>query len=331
VRIAQGRFDEALRESDEAIRTALAVGDRSSLARAYLTRDVARSVLGSEVDMSDTRRALDIYTELGELRGQASAANSLGAYAFLAGRWDEAEALYRRSKEARELAGDPVNAAGVNANLAEILVEQGRHDEAEAVLREVSSIMAAAGDRATGAFADRLRGINSARAGDLEAGAQQLARARATFEEVGAPGDLVEADVAGAELHLLDGRPAAAFHVLDGLTGIDLASIGADHLLPVILRLRGLARSALGDSGRADLTSSLEAARELGADHEVARTIEAMAVTAAAGGEPPSADLEEERRRISSRLGLLARLVEHPTAISGSRTSGRRRSARRTG
>ena len=135
VRIGQGRYAEAVRDCDVGIRLAEQAGDDATLAQGYVTADYASASLGLADGHERSQRALDIYTRLGDLRGQATAANMLGTLAYYEGRWDEAADFYRRSRDAREQMGDPANAAVATANLAELLVEQGRIEEAGADLR----------------------------------------------------------------------------------------------------------------------------------------------------------------------------------------------------
>ncbi|CAN0072332.1 unnamed protein product, partial [Phaeothamnion confervicola] len=168
IRVRQGRFAEAAAASDEAVRLATPFGDGASLARALLTSDYARNSLGEEADLVGTRRALDIYATLGDIAGEATAANVLGGYAYFAGQWDDAVGLYRRSRTARERTGDPVGIATANANLGEILVEQGALEEADALLAAAASVWHAAGDAWGTAFAGRLRGVARTRTADFD-------------------------------------------------------------------------------------------------------------------------------------------------------------------
>ena len=129
----------------------------------------------------------------------------MGIAAYYAGRWDEAHALYRRSREAKERAGDVVRAATGANNEAEILLEQGHLDQAEALLREALRVWSAAGYQLGTALATsnlgRLQALRrTARRGSSPArrGPRALRRDR------------------GARLRARDRRPAGRAAVLAG-------------------------------------------------------------------------------------------------------------------
>jgi len=329
----QGQFAEGARAGAEAVRRATGLGDSSTLARALVTLDFARSRLEDGADHAGTERALDIYTELGDIPGEATAANILGAYAanilgayaYFAGQWDDAVAFYRRSRHARGRTGDPAGVATANANLAEILLEQGSLDEADALLASASSVWAASDDQWSVAFADRLRGLCRCRAGAFEAAEMLLGAARAKFATLGAQADVTETDVAIAELLLLSGNFEEAVDLLDTVIAGDPARAGLDHLLPAIYRLRGTARAAMsGDDGLTDLARALELSRNHEAEHEIALTIRALGLASGWHGEPVDPALASEGRIIAARLGLGPRLEPTPGVLSGRRSSGPR-------
>lgn len=312
-RLRQARFAEAARAGAEAVRLAGPLGDSPTLARALMALDVARSHLEGGGDLSGTRRALAIYSELGNLPGEATATNILGAYAFFAGEWDDAVALYRRSRIARERTGDPAGVATANANLAEVLLEQGALDEADALLASASSVWRADDDLWSVAFADRLRGLCRCRSGEFDAAGTLLESARAGFAALGASADVVETDVAYAEVLLLDGRADEAAELLDGVVAGDPARAGLEHLLPAIHRLRGTARAAMSpDSDLHDLTRALEISREREAAHEIALAIRALQLVSGWRGQTVDPALTAEGALLEARLGLGARLQPEP-------------------
>lgn len=323
IRLRQGRFVEAATASEDAIRLAAPRGDSATTARALMTLDFAGSSLGQDVDFGGTRRALEISTALGDIGGEATAANVLGGYAYFAGGWDDAVAWYRRSRSARERTGDPVGVATANANLAEILIEQGALGEADELLTAASAAWRASDDAWGAAFADRLRGIARVRSGDFETADALLRGARSGFAELGAAPDVIEADVAIGELLLLGGRPAAAVELLDAIVTADPTKAGVEHLVPAVHRLRGTARAALSiDDGDDDLERALHVARDRGADHEIALALRARQLVRSWRGEPADAAEVAECAEIERRLGLGARLEARP--ISGSGTPGPR-------
>ena len=305
VRLDQGRFPDALVAAREAMRRAEAADDRATLAQASITFAHAGSALGAPEAGDRARLALELATEIGDLRNEAVAANVLGGHAFFEGRWDEAADLYRRSRAVREEMGDPGGAAAANANLAELLVEQGRHADADELLGEVLAVWRAAGDLPGVAFALRLRGLARVRAGQVEAGRTLLEESRAAWDDMGASHDVLETDVALAEALVLAGRDDEAVAAVDGLLAADPASAGLDHLVPTLLRLRALALVASDPAAAAaDVEASLAAAREQGADHLVALALLADEVVRRRAGQPPDAARRAERDELVGRLGV---------------------------
>ena len=185
VRATQGRAVEAARWSRTGIELAEAAGDDAARARAYLILHYAENSLGLSGGPDHTALALEIYTKLGDLAGQATASNNLGTFEYFSGRWSEAIALYERSRAARLQGGDPTNAAMADANIAEILIDQGHLDEAGRLLDEAMGAWRAAGDEWGMAFVLQLQGAvatpsRSARRGGgaAVAGPRQVLRHR---------------------------------------------------------------------------------------------------------------------------------------------------------
>lgn len=301
IRIRQGRFAQGANAGSEAVRLAERLGDSSTLARALMTLDFARSRLEEDLDHAGTRRALAISTALGDLSGEAAAANLLGAYAYFAGHWDEAVGLYRRSRLARERTGDPGGVATANANLAEVLLEQGALEEADALLASASSVWRASDDEWSVAFADRLRGVARCRAGAFAEAGTLLTGARDAFVALGASADVVETDVAIAELFAVSGRAEEAVALLDAVIAGDPAAAGLEHLLPPSHRLRGTARASLWAEGAV-------------ADIEHALAIRALGLVQTRGGGSVDSALAAEGAAIEARLGLRPRLEPTPSA-----------------
>ena len=330
IRLAQGRFAEALPLGRDGVRLAALADDRATLARAYVTLDYAETCLGMPNDLSRTREALDVSTAAGDLSGEATAANVLGGYAFFAGRWDEATAMYRRARAARERTGDPVNAALCTANLAEVLIEQGHLDEADELLADGLEVWRAANDPRGVALGCKLRGLGRARAGEVSAGLAMLEEARSTLVAIGAEADLAEIDVAAADVLVLAGRFDDAVPLVDRVIAGCEAGSGLDHLLPWAWRLRGVARAGSADpAGIDDVTRSVAIARDRSADHEVALGLMALATIHEWWGQPLDVGDAVEAAEISARLGIGERRA--PTrpvgvpGVSGSGTPGRTR------
>ena len=139
-RLRQGRLAASVPHLDEAARRADELGDRRLLAHAYYLLDWAHSELEHEEAAHYRSLALPIYEELGDHAGQANVLNNLGVTAYFEGEWEEALALYERSRVARERAGDLVEMGTAANNVGEILSDQGHLDAAGALFREALGI-----------------------------------------------------------------------------------------------------------------------------------------------------------------------------------------------
>jgi tetratricopeptide (TPR) repeat protein len=292
LRADQGKPREAARWSQAGINLAEAAADERALARAYLIYDYAQRSLGLARHAQPTERALEIYTRLGDLSGQATASNNLGVFAFHVGRWDEALKLYRQARAARLKTGDPVNAAMYDANIAEILANQGHLEEAERLLVDAGTVWKAAGDAWGVAFATRLRGLVAAHAGRERDAATLFADAREAFVKMRAQADVNSTDVLVAESLVLFGRHEDALGVLENVAADP--QLQAQHL-PVLTRLRGLARGDVSELRRA-----IELARDQGADHQLALALDGLARLV-----PSEVEARAEADEILGRLGVV--------------------------
>ena len=140
VRQAQGRSREAVSECLAAIDSAMAVGDPATEAQARFTLDWAYVSLGQSEQAVHSERALELYTELGDLTGQAVVLNNLGGFAYFDGRWDEAVELYERARVLRDRTGNAVDAAIGMYNIGEVLIDQGHLDKAHEYLAEADRV-----------------------------------------------------------------------------------------------------------------------------------------------------------------------------------------------
>jgi class 3 adenylate cyclase len=278
VRANQGKPAEAARWSRAGVGLAEAAGDENALARAYLVLDYAASSLGDATELDNSARALEIYERLGDLSGQATAANNLGIYAYFDGRWNEAIELYGRARDARLKAGDPVNAAISDANISEILIEQGRLAESEERLRDVAAIFAAAGDQWGVAFARRGLGAAAARAGRFDEAAASFATARSGFAAIGASTDVVITDLGIAESLVLAGAGTDALPVLGRLLVDGDMPDGLEPYQPQLHRLWGLAALQAGELelGLRELDAAVVEARRRGATYQLALTLDVL-------------------------------------------------------
>ena len=227
--------------------------------------------------------------------------NNLGIEAyFFAGRWDEASELYRRSGELSRRAGDVVNVARAQNNEGEILSDQGRLAEAEELFVEAQRVWRAARYPVGIALATSNLGRVAARAGRFDEALELLAEAQAGFEALGSQALAHETEARRIECFVLSGRHQEALESLPAA----LEAIEERSLVGAFLeRLHGyaLVQARRASEAGPRFERSLELARELGADYEVALTLEALNGTGL--GDP---EAEAESRAIFERIGVLA-------------------------
>ncbi|MFP5343632.1 MAG: AAA family ATPase [Candidatus Limnocylindria bacterium] len=305
VRYFQNRRVEAIQWCRRAIREARRSGACDALAEAYKVLDLAYLENG-EIDKAVySRRALEIYEELGDLRNQALVLNNEGLLAHDRSQWDESRHLYERALEIAVRIGDRSMGALLQYNLTEILIDQGRYEEAEPLILEVLRVWRAAGAEGDVAEAQRELGRLQARRGDFDAAATLLESARAYQSGSGKPGEVLLTEVRIAEMLLLAGEPHAASGVLERAARRAATTDGGSVVEPMVARLSGWAALQQGDVAAAAraLDRGLRLARRRGNAHEEALALDALATVAAARGQRDSA-LERARREALARLGI---------------------------
>jgi class 3 adenylate cyclase/tetratricopeptide (TPR) repeat protein len=300
VRYRQGRIDDAADAAAAAVESAAALGDQAALADAYYIRAAAEGDRGGPAG-EFLGLALPIFDELGLLNRQATVLNNMGVRAYYEGRWDDAVAHYLRSEEVVRRAGDVLTGGHATNNRAEILIDQGRLTEAAELFEQALRTYRAAKFPVGEAFATMCLGRIAAEEGRFDDAHGLLDDARARFEALGSESLLLEAEARRAQAFVLEGRHA------DARTTARLALERTQAIGEVGVRLalleRLLAVAAVQardrDGAPAHFAESLRIARELGADYEVARTLQAKALTGFATDEEL-----EEAQTIMDRLGV---------------------------
>jgi tetratricopeptide (TPR) repeat protein len=278
VRQGQGRHREAISWCQRALDEARRVGDRDAEAHACYTLDWAYSELGELQLANNLPRALELYTDLGDLCGQGLVLNGQGVSAHARGNWQEATERYERARDAYDRAGSAVDAARAAANIAEVLSDQGRFDEAESHLREALRVSTAVGYRYDIAVNLAYLGRNCARAGRFADAFLFLVAAREELESTGCYGDVVKIDAWHAEALSLSADAASALALADVTLRTAKLEGGISPEIPLLERVRAEALWSLGDTegaGRA-LTASVEAARSRGADYDLALALDVL-------------------------------------------------------
>jgi len=279
IRYRQGRYAACVAEALPVLVAAADGGHRDVLANAYYLLHAAYGDLGSPEVARYRDLALPIYEELGDLVGQGNVLNNLGIEAYFEGRWDDALALYRRSRETKSRAGDIANAATQSNNEAEILSDQGHLAEADALLRDALRVWAAAGYQIGVALATSNLGRAAARAGRHDEALGLLGEAAAGFGRIGAEGYVDETRARVAECLALAGRADEARRAArETLVRVRRES---EHSVLAAQLERTLAWADLLDDEVADasvhLAASLREGRALAAAFEVALTLDTAA------------------------------------------------------
>ena len=299
IKYRQGRFGEGVDWSTRAAEHAELADDRAALGHAYHLLHLNRMSLG-EKDEEHARLALSLLEEAGDLVLQANVVNNLGIEAYYAGRWDEASELYRRSSELSGRAGDVVNVARAQNNEGEIVSDQGKLEEAEALFLEARRVWRAARYPVGIALATSNLGRVAARATRFDEALELLAEALTLFESLGSEALVHETEARRAECLVLAGRFQEA---LDVAPTVLEAAEENPLLYPFLERLHGyaLVQARQAEEAGPRFERSLELARELEADYEVALTLEALGRTGLG-----NADAGTESQAILERLGVFS-------------------------
>jgi tetratricopeptide (TPR) repeat protein len=286
--------------------TAADLAERASLpatlAHALLLSGVAHTDLGRPEAVPLFEHVIAISEEHGLHRLRGSALNNLGIHHYTEGRWDDAVACYRASREAKLRAGDPLGAAVQENNVAEVLSDQGRLEEAEPLFRSMVRVCRAARFPIGTALGTGNLGRLAARDGRFDEAHALLEEAAAQFAEIDAGRYVNETRARRAECLVLEGRYAEALEVASAL-------VEAAHETPfggleaLVERIIGLAlhQARRPEEGTPHLLESLRIARGLNAVYEEALTLAALAETKAPDAETHRAESAE----ILERLGVV--------------------------
>ena len=260
--------------------------------------------LGTTEGLSYLERALPIYEELRDFRGQGIVLNNLGVHAYYEGRWTESLDFYRQSRAAKELVGDVIGAAVQMNNEAEILSDQGHLDAALPLFDDWLRACRASG------YAFGV-GVALSNLGRVAARGSRFADAYGLFEDALDQFAQLELGAVRKRDPRPDGRvprdrgqPCAGRSSSVSRAGRRRPESPVGGLEALIERTIGyaLCQGRRRDEATPHFEESLRLAREQKAEFEVALTLRAMASVGWDGAE----SLREESEAILERLGVVS-------------------------
>jgi ATP/maltotriose-dependent transcriptional regulator MalT len=133
-----------------------------------------------------------------------------------------------------------------------------------------------------------------------------LEEARTLLARLREPQEVVDADIASAEAHLLAGRPEQALALIDRALA-EATSIHAATLLPPAYRVRAAALFASGDvaQARTALAEGLKHSSSPNAAHERGFLLAVAARIARQDDDPDADRLAEQARKALELLGVV--------------------------
>ena len=236
-RVQQGRYADARRWAERGLAEAETAHELKAQAKAHQVLHAVEGLSGGSKRKLHGETALRIFEQLGDLTEQAYMLNNMALQRSDEGRWPDALLMFARAAETHRRLGDAAKAADSDYNRAEVLVRQGRSNEALPLLQNSLRVARAVGDEDLVALVRKEMGRAQSRAGDVAAGLILLEEARAELTRLREPQEVVDADIASAEAHLLAGRPEQALVLIEEAVR-EAASIYAATLLWSAYRLQ---------------------------------------------------------------------------------------------
>lgn len=257
----QGQYAPALRTLHQLVDLTEGTQHRRSNAHAHDLMHLVMSTIGDPRSAEHRTQAVTIYEELGDIQGLAKAFNNLGTEAYRDCRWDDAVALYERSRQCEEQDANDVGAAISDANISELLLDQGGWDEATTRLHRALRTFQAGDFRLGVAEVLNHLGRLETRRGDFTQAEQHLLAARELLEDMGADSLIPDVLVRRAELAVTAGDTDLAERLLDEVES--RSDVREEHR-PICLHLRGIVEARRSEEERAVLLLRRVVAEEQG-------------------------------------------------------------------
>ena len=306
LRVYQGRYADARRWAEQGLSEAEAAHELNAQAKAHAALHAVEVWSGGPEAELHGETALRIFEQLGDLTEQAHMLNNMAVQRLAEGRWPDALLMFARAAETFRRLGDAANAAASDYNRAEVLVRQGRSDEALPLLQNSLRVARAVGDEDLVALVRKEMGRAQSREGNVAAGLILLEEARTEFTRLREPQEVVDADIASAEAHLLAGRPEQALVLIERAV-TEAASIHAASLLPSAYRVQAAALLATGEVGqaRAALAEGLRQSSSPDVAHERGFLLAVAARIARRDDDPDADRLADQAREALELLGVV--------------------------
>jgi class 3 adenylate cyclase/tetratricopeptide (TPR) repeat protein len=298
----QGKMDDCVRTAEEAAAAAMSLGDREQLANAYWIRALAEGERGGPA-REFLELALPIFEEFGLLQMQVKALNNMAILAFYVSEWETAVEYYGRAEEMAGRAGDVLGRGIAALNHGELRLHQGRLHEAQELLERALRTFRAAKYTIGEALTLVYLGHLAAEQARFDDAFQLLDSASEQLTATGSMSLAIEADARRAQAYVLEGRheeaAALARECLEREQ--ETGELGARTALLERLLAVAAIQGRRPEDAPAHFEASLRVGRELRADYEVGRTLQAKVLTGFASDEE-----HEEADAIMTRLGVVS-------------------------
>lgn len=308
LRHRQNRHDELSAVARAALKDAVLLGDRASIALAKERILLGTIYSDGPADLLAGEEALKIYRELGDEFSAFKVVNNLAIAYHLSGQWDRALNRYQEASETAQRIGDVIWVGYSHNNRAEIFSNRGNYEAASEELEKASRIWQAA-SYATGEAAATMNiGLLIARQNhDIRPARQKLQDSIDHFRTSKETYEANEARLRLAEVLLISKLPSQADQVLKEVAAAEKIPPPQEVLLTT---LRGYSTLSRGKQAEAleQLRTAEGMAQATGSTYELA--LIRLAIAAALESED-----EAELVRAKANNALVRLRIISPTPL----------------
>ncbi len=222
----EGNYQRAIADFRKAGELAHAVGDRKLEGASLNNLSLVYDEQGDyDTSLRQYQQVLELYRGAEFPRGVGDTLGNIGGVHLLLGHFREALGYYRQALTISEQLKSVISMSQDHGNIGLCLLGLGQVDEALAHLDQSIGLATQAGMQQDQAYWMRVKGDGLVEKGRYDLGLESYRAALATYENVNAQAELVEALRNSGQLHLVLGDPASAER--DFKRALDLAqSIG---------------------------------------------------------------------------------------------------------